>query len=127
MLLHADPYQVFKNSKTPAGLYARQKWLGQGSTKSWKNDFENTVKKIQSNQLPDGSWENSIIATIDHLFSLHLTVREGNPSIHRGLDWLINLCMENFPRKRINLCWSLTSHLHKDLPYPDQKWQKMKY
>ena len=43
MLLKANPYQVFQVSKTPVGLYARQKWFGQQSSKSWKIDFENTV------------------------------------------------------------------------------------
>lgn len=103
MILNFDPYQVFNKSKTPAGLYARQKWLDQSSTKLWKNDFNKTIKEIQENQLADGSWEHSFKSTINHLFSLHLTVREGNPSIYKGLEWLINLCMDNFPKKRVNL------------------------
>ena len=26
MKLRNDPYQIFRHSRTPAGLYARQKW-----------------------------------------------------------------------------------------------------
>jgi hypothetical protein len=40
MKLRYDPYQIFRFSKTPIGLYARQKWLGEADTDQWKIDFE---------------------------------------------------------------------------------------
>jgi len=40
MQLRYDPYTIFKNSMSPAGLYARQKWLGEAENLTWKNDFE---------------------------------------------------------------------------------------
>ena len=40
MNLRYDPYQIFRLSKTPAGLYARQKWLGEVETPQWKSDFQ---------------------------------------------------------------------------------------
>ena len=43
MTLRFNPLQVFKSSKTPAGLYARQKWLGESGTRQWKNVFRAMV------------------------------------------------------------------------------------
>jgi hypothetical protein len=100
MFIKANPYKVFQFSKTPVGLYARQKWLKQQNTQSWKIDFKKTVKKIQTGQLSDGSWGHSDILTIRHLFDLHLTIRKRNISIDRGLEWLINRCMKYFPKKK---------------------------
>ena len=34
MKLHFDPYQIFRFSRTPPGLYARQKWLEEAGTKT---------------------------------------------------------------------------------------------
>ena len=56
MKLRYDPYQVFRFSKTPVGLYARQKWLGAAGTPQWKIDFKETVVALLADQLPDGSW-----------------------------------------------------------------------
>ncbi|MFC1867877.1 hypothetical protein ACFL0H_07065 [Thermodesulfobacteriota bacterium] len=117
MLLRANPYQVFEFSKSPVGLYARQKWLGQQNTKSWKIDFENTVKKIQAGQLSDGSWGQSVIFTIRHLFELHLTIMERTTPINRGLEWLINRCMKNFPRKSVAAQWEIRNNPLKGLPF----------
>ena len=40
MKLRHDPFQVFRVSKTPAGIYARQKWLGEADTPEWQRDFQ---------------------------------------------------------------------------------------
>ena len=117
MLLKANPYQVFQVSKTPVGLYARQKWLGQQSSKSWKIDFENTVKKLLADQLSDGSWGESVISTIRCLFFLHLTIRERTASINRGLEWLIDRSMENFPHKRVAPKLGIRNNSLKGLPF----------
>jgi hypothetical protein len=86
-----DPLQVFAGSKTPAGLYARQKWRHEESAESWVSDFNETVKALQAGQHANGSWNNSVINTIQRLFGLHLTVRELDDSIGRALDWLLSL------------------------------------
>ena len=39
MKLRYNPYQIFVSSKTPAGLYARKKWLEEPATISWKHDY----------------------------------------------------------------------------------------
>jgi len=89
MKLRYDPYQVFRFSKTPAGLYARQKWLGEAKTTQWKIDFKQAVAKLLADQLPDGSWHNATIETIHHLFGLHLTVRSSTAQIDAALTWLL--------------------------------------
>ena len=90
MKLYYDPYHVFRNSKTPAGLYARQKWLGEAETDQWKIDFKETVAALLTDQLPDGSWSRSTIETIKRLFGLHLTVRSATAQIDAALTWLTN-------------------------------------
>jgi len=89
MILRYDPYQVFRSSKTPAGLYARQKWLGEAESQQWKIDFRQTVSALLADQLPDGSWNHGSVATVKHLFGLHLTVRSSNAQIEAALAWLL--------------------------------------
>jgi hypothetical protein len=90
MKLRYDPYQVFRFSKTPAGLYARQKWLGEAETPQWKIDFKETVAALLADQLPDGSWHHATIETINHLFALHLTLRSSTAQIDASLTWLLD-------------------------------------
>ena len=84
-------YGVFRYSATPVGLYARQKWLKESPTASWKADFSATVTKLFRGQSADGLWQGSVIETIHRLFGLHLTVRHPDPSIEKGLDALVGM------------------------------------
>ena len=68
MQLRFNPLQVFKASTTPAGLYARRNWLGESNTRTWKNDFHNTLLILMKDQKRDGSWNGSEIETITRLF-----------------------------------------------------------
>ena len=86
--LKYNPYPVFQASQTPAGLYARQKWLKEAGTPGWMHDYERTVKDLSDEQSGDGSWKGSVIETIRRLFGLHLTVRDPTPPVVRALDWL---------------------------------------
>ncbi len=90
MKLRYDPYHVFRSSKTPLGLYARQKWLGEAETDQWKFDFKETVAVLLADQLPDGSWSRGTIGSIKRLFGLHLTVRSSTAQIEAALTWLSN-------------------------------------
>jgi len=87
--LKTDPYSVFRKSKTPPGLYARRKWLGQGEDRAWQRDFKEQTERLFEDQTPDGSWGGSITETVRRLFGLHLTVRTPNAAIEKALDWLI--------------------------------------
>lgn len=84
-----NPYDIFRSSRTGLGLYARQKWLQEGSSPLWKADFAATVADLRSGQSDDGLWSDSPIETIHHLFGLHLTVRTSDPTIDKGLDALL--------------------------------------
>jgi hypothetical protein len=86
MKLQYDPYGIFQNSRSPAGLYARQKWLGEAENPTWKNDFER-VKRSLTTGLVDAK---GILETIVRLFGLHLTVRESKPLIDNALDGLLD-------------------------------------
>ncbi len=89
MQLHHDPYQIFESSRSPVGLYARQKWLGESSSAAWQEDFKQTVAALYAGQSGDGSWEHSVLETIRRLFGLHLTVREPDANIDAALGWLM--------------------------------------
>jgi hypothetical protein len=101
MKLRYDPYQVFRFSKTPVGLYARQKWLGEAETDQWEIDFKETVAGLLADQLPNGSWSRSTTETIRRLFGLHLTVRSSTAQIDAALNWLISKI--SFQAGRINV------------------------
>lgn len=84
------PFQIFQASKSPAGLYARKKWLGESEKAAWRDDFNQTVSSLTRGQAADGSWNQSLLETIRRLFGLHLTVRERTENIRRALGWLID-------------------------------------
>ncbi len=117
MRLKFDPFQIFQNSLTPAGLYARKKWLDQGIGKNWQSDYNRTVSELLHRQADDGSWDQSPLLTIRRLFGLHLTVRERTAPIEKSLHWLLECCMAQFPGKRLVLDDRLTYRVLRDLPF----------
>jgi len=103
MKLNFDPFQIFKESRTPAGLYARKKWLGQGEEKGWQGDTHTTVSELFKGQAGNGSWNQSPLRTVRRLFGLHLTVRERTEKIEKSLNWLLDCCLISFPKKLVPL------------------------
>ncbi|MBP1749525.1 MAG: hypothetical protein H6Q52_2064, partial [Deltaproteobacteria bacterium] len=85
-----DPYACFSTSTSPAGLYARQKWLGQEKDLRWRADFDECAALLLHGQLRNGSWDSSFIRTAKRLFGLHLTIRHPTKEIERALDWLLD-------------------------------------
>ena len=75
MELRYNPLHIFRTSKSPAGLYARQKWLGLSDTPKWKQDYQQTVDKLLAGQWPAILRFSDAVQTITRLFGLHLTVR----------------------------------------------------
>lgn len=69
--LHQWPYAIFRSSRTPPGLYARQKWLQEASSPRWKAGFDATVSGLFRRQSNGGLLFGSPIETIHHLFGLH--------------------------------------------------------
>ena len=117
MKLRWDPFQVFEQSKTPAGLYARKKWLNQKNHSSFQDDFEETVGLLLSNQSPDGSWNQSFIETVKRLFALHLTVRDEIEAARRGLEWLLDRTSGVFTGKRRRPAEKIPDAALKGLPF----------
>ncbi len=95
--LRYDPLRVFTGSRSPEGLYARQKWGSEAATGLWRQDFHEAVSSLLRGQSADGSWGNGTQETIRRLFGLHLTVRDFTAEVARALDWLIGttLCGEH--------------------------------
>ena len=89
MELKHDPYQIFRDSKTPAGLYARQKWLDEEKDDAWQANFDNMVDSLYADQGADGSWGGSPGETVERLFGLHLTVRHPDARIMKAMAWLL--------------------------------------
>jgi hypothetical protein len=117
MRLPFDPFQIFQNSQTPAGLYARKKWLDQGRKKIWQSDYNKTVSELLQGQAGNGSWDQSPLLTIRRLFGLHLAVRERTGPIEKSLHWLLEYCMAQFPKKRLLLDVRLTYQALNYLPF----------
>ena len=63
--------------------------LGHFSFQSQKADFDATVAGLLRGQSDDGLWDGSPLETTHRLFGLHLTERESNPTIDKGLDALL--------------------------------------
>jgi len=111
--LQYDPYSNFMTSTTPVGLYARQRWLGQGGDTKWQISFDGAVTFLIKDQLPDGSWGGSFLRTAHHLFGLHLTVRYPTSDIHRALDWFFERAKGAYEKE-----WSVPIAGHLDgLPF----------
>lgn len=117
MQVRFDPFQCFKGSSTPAGLYARKMWLGEAETPEWKNDFQVQVEALLQDQLHSGSWDHSPIITIQRLFALHLTVRERTEQITKALEWLINFGCKNIEKRRGDMPGRVTSKSLQGLPF----------
>ena len=92
--LHHWPYAIFRSSRTPPGLYARQKWLLEASSPLWTADFDATVSDLFRERSDDGLWSDSPIETIHRLFGLHLTVRTATPAIDKSLDALLTIASD---------------------------------
>jgi hypothetical protein len=87
--LRHSPYAIFKDSQTPPGLYARQKWLNQGETEIYRANFAATVAKLKSADMDTVSREERILVKLHRLFGLHLTVRNADRSIETALNEVI--------------------------------------
>jgi hypothetical protein len=117
MRLRFDPFQIFRSSKTPFGLYARKQWLDEGNTRSWQVDFRATVDALLAGQAEDGSWGQSIVTTIQQLFGLHLTIRSQDEHINKALDWLIGKACTVHNRSRADIREHFSPKALQGLPF----------
>jgi len=111
-----DPVGVFRESKTPLGLYARKRWLGE-SSKAWKIGFQETVELLKAGQDRDGSWNHSVLETVKRLFGLHLTVRDSDDAIDRALDWLTERLRTLQGKRHASFTEALENSRLKGLPF----------
>lgn len=89
-----DPIAVFAGSRTPPGLYARQKWRSEADTPAWQSDFQTTVDALTAGRSRNGLWASSPLETIQRLFGLHLTVRDPDADIEDSLRQLLVFARE---------------------------------
>ena len=117
MKLRHDPFNIFRASKTPTGLYARQKWLGESDTLQWRDDFQKTVFTLMAGQSADGSWQQSPLASIRCLFGLHLTLRHKTEEIEKALGWLMNYALNDKAAKSAAFTQPISSQDIRELPF----------
>jgi len=87
-LLRYDPYQIFRNSSTPYAIYARRKWLGE-ETESSRIEGDQIVAKLIEAQRTNGSWNDSVVDTIQNLHLISLLASKFNGRTKRAVDWLL--------------------------------------
>jgi len=85
MKLRYNPLEIFKASKSPVGLYARQKWLNESENRDWREDYSETVAALQTYPFPEIHNYTEALDTIRCLFGLHLTVRSSTAVIDDAL------------------------------------------
>ena len=117
LTLRYNPFQVFQGSKTPAGLYARQKWLGESDTLELQNDFHETVLSLMKGQSGDGSWTHSPVESIRRLFGLHLTLRKRTEEIDKALGWLMRHTLNHNPLNQSESIELLPPDAFQELPF----------
>lgn len=118
MKLRYDPYQIFKTRKTPIGLYARQKWLGESDTVQWRGDFHETIGVLISGQSEDGLWNASPHESIRRLFGLHLTQRSIIPEIEKSLDTLMKQILRHKSISSLDTpCDPVSPDAYRELPF----------
>lgn len=115
--LSHSPFQIFKASKTPAGLYARQKWLDEAGTAQWQEDFHETVLSLIDGQSDDGSWNQSPLESVRRLFGLHLTLRNKTEEIDKALDWLMEHTFEHNTSRLVAPIEPESPNAFKGLPF----------
>ncbi len=123
MTLRFDPLQVFRTSRTPAGLYARQKWLNAQDEPCWTADFQVTVGSLLAGQSADGSWGHSVLMTVQRLFGLHLTVRNPNEPIMRALDWLTDKTCQPLTDSQTENSGFIASAALQGVPFSPCRWR----
>jgi hypothetical protein len=87
--LRHSPDAIFEDSQSPPGLDARQKWLNQGDTETYRADFAAAVAKLRNADMNPGSRSGLILEKLHRLFGLHLTVRNPDRSIETALNEVI--------------------------------------
>jgi hypothetical protein len=112
-----DPFDVFRHNRTPVGLYARKKWLNQGTGSEYRRDEAETVRFLLSGQSSDGSWGGSFLRTIQNLFGLHLTVRDAIEPVRSGLEWLVSRIPPGVSRREIRPVEPLPTEALLGLPF----------
>ncbi len=87
-LLRYDPYQIFRSRTSPFAIYARRKWLGEESESS-RMIADQIVTKLIEAQNPNGSWNDSVVETIQNLHLISLLAPKFNGRTKKAVDWLL--------------------------------------
>ncbi|MEO0093277.1 MAG: hypothetical protein ABIK93_07490 [candidate division WOR-3 bacterium] len=92
-LLRYDPYQIFRKGSTPYAIYARRKWLGE-ETESSRMAADQIVANLIQTQSPNGSWNDSVVETIQNLHLISLLAPKFNGRTKKAVDWLLEKHLE---------------------------------
>lgn len=87
-ILRYDPYQIFRFGSSPYAIYARRKWLGEESESS-RIQADQIVNQLIEKQHPNGSWNDSVVETIQNLHLIALLAPKFNGRTKKAVDWLL--------------------------------------
>jgi len=88
MRLEHDPFVPFLESTSPLGIHVRYAVLGERTPELLQARQEHLVK-LRTAQLPNGSWHNRVVPTIQNLFVLTLLGDNEGSTGERAVDWLL--------------------------------------
>jgi hypothetical protein len=109
--LDHDPFVPFLESTTPMGIYVRTAVLGERTPELLETRREQIVR-LKSAQLPNGSWRNRVVLTIQNLFALMLLGETEGTCGKRAVDWLLEDEVEGSRRRYANADSGFLSALH---------------
>lgn len=88
MELKYEPYAVFKRRSSPYALYARTHWMDEPASKL-KDAVKRRVDFLAKSQTKNGSWNHSVVKTVENLYVLSLLAPRGSSIGGRAVDWLL--------------------------------------
>lgn len=83
-----DPLRPFRRRTTPHALYVRRVILGDDQAARRVEECRLRTD-IYLGQRDDGSWNNSVVATIDRLFLLYMLGDHASTQMRKAVDWLL--------------------------------------
>jgi len=99
MRLLYDPFPAFLESLTPCGIYVRRMMLGESSP-----DLEEVrrdhLRRLYATQQEDGSWNGSVIDTIEALTTLYLCEIDVSQTAERAVAYLLEGPYRELPQDR---------------------------
>jgi hypothetical protein len=99
MRLRYDPFTAFVDDLSPLGMHIRHSVLRERNPELAiaRREF---LARLKSDQMPNGSWKDRVVTTIENLYYLLILDEAGSTVGERAVDWLLDDRIESGGRKR---------------------------